>query len=107
MKSCFAGLFMLILLAGCSAKAPSAPGPSPYTDPRSLTQISEAAKVKIGMHEREVVKILGPPENVEEGFYSGKRLWFRLYNPKYETIPTNFLVSIDRHGYVTFVSDAK
>jgi hypothetical protein len=32
-------------------------------------------------------------------------MWFKLYNPKYETIPTNFLVSIDRNGYVTFISD--
>ena len=38
-------------------------------------------------------------------FYSGKRLWFLLYNPKYETIPTNFLISTDRYGYVTFISN--
>ena len=95
---------MMILLAGCSAKAPQ-PVESQYADPRSLTHLSETSRLKIGMHESEVINILGPPESTEEGFYSGKRLWFKLYNPKHETIPTNFLVSVDRFGKVTFISN--
>ncbi len=104
MKSWLMLVVMMVLLAGCSAKAPQ-PADSQYTDPRSLTHISETSRLKIGMHESEVIKILGPPVSTEEGFYSGKRLWFLLYNPKYETIPTNFLISTDRYGYVTFISN--
>lgn len=98
-------LFCLALsLAACSQKAPL-PAVGNGADPRSLTHIAETGKIKIGMHENEVLQILGAPASRESGFYSGYRLWYRLYNPKYETIPTNFLISTDRYGYVTFISD--
>lgn len=98
-------LVAAMLAAGCSGKQRPVVDEGFPADPRSLTHIDETRRLKIGMHEREVVRILGPPASKEEGFYSGTRLWFRLYNPKYETIPTNFLVSIDRYGYVTFISN--
>lgn len=93
----------ILCLAGC-AQRPSAiaPGQSPS---EGLTHISETGKLKIGMHESEVIRILGPPSSRESGFHNGSRLWFKLYNPKYDTIPTNFLISTDSNGYVTFISD--
>jgi len=98
-------LLVVSLFAGCAGR----PGPvedEGFTaDPRSLTHLDETRKLKVGMHESEVIRILGPPDSREEGFFSGTRLWFKLYNPQYATIPTNFLVSIDRYGYVTFISN--
>ena len=98
-------MFAAVLFSGCAGR----PGPGGdeglSADPRSLTHIDETRRVKVGMHESEVIRILGPPVGREEGFYSGTRLWFKLYNPKYDTIPTNFLISTDRYGYVTFISN--
>ena len=105
LKLFLVALISVSLYSGCAGR----PGPTGdeglSADPRSLTHIDEARRLKVGMHESEVIKILGPPVSREEGFYSGSRLWFKLYNPKYDTIPTNFLVSIDRYGYVTFISN--
>jgi outer membrane protein assembly factor BamE (lipoprotein component of BamABCDE complex) len=103
MQRLFVGLCVILVLAGCSQKIQQVPDGG-GADPRSLTHIDETDKIKIGMHENEVVRILGPPASKESGFYSGYRLWYKLYNPKYDTIPTNFLISIDRYGYVTFIS---
>ena len=97
--------FAALLFSGCAVRPGPAGDDGSYVDPRSLTHIDETRRLKVGMHESEVIRILGPPASREEGFYSGTRLWFRLYNPKYDTIPTNFLVSIDRYGYVTFISN--
>ena len=102
------GLLIFLLLAaslvGCARPVPPVP-PPPAEAPKSLTHIAETNKLRIGMHESEVFEILGPPVRRESGFNNGYRLWFSLYDPRYGvTLPSSYLVSTDRNGYVTFLS---
>lgn len=93
-----------LVAAGCS----STPQPSHDTvqtpDSRSLTHITETNKLRLGMHESEVFQILGAPSRRESGFSQGYRLWYELYDPRNGSVPSNYLISTDRNGYVTFIS---
>lgn len=98
--------FVFILgMTGCAQQPQQlSSGAGQAADSRSLTHISETNKLKIGMHESEVSKILGQPSRSESGFNGGYRLWFELYDPRNGSMPSNYLVSTDKNGYVTFIS---
>ncbi|NJC87276.1 MAG: outer membrane protein assembly factor BamE [Desulfuromonas sp.] len=99
-------LFILALcMAGCARQAPQVPDEGEKaTDARSLTHISETNILKLGMHESEASQILGPPARRESGFKNGYRLWYELYDPRNGMMPSNYLVSTDNNGFVTFIS---
>lgn len=98
-------LAVTFCLAGC-AKEPPPPsyGDTAVTDSRSLPHISETNRLRLGMHESEVYQILGPPARRESGYNNGYRLWYELYDPRNASVPSNYLISTDRNGYVTFIS---
>lgn len=99
-------LFALTLcVTGCAQQSSQlSSGEGQAIDSRSLAHISETNKLKLGMHESEVSRILGQPARRESGFNNGYRLWYELYDPRNGAMPSNYLVSTDKNGYVTFIS---
>lgn len=93
-----------LVVGGCSSSPPPSSDIVRPSDARSLTHIAETNKLRLGMHESEVFQILGPPSKRESGFSQGYRLWYELYDPRNGSVPSNYLISTDRNGYVTFIS---
>lgn len=94
-----------IVVAGCSSQPQTTSQVVQSLDSRSLTHIAETNKLRLGMHESEVFQILGPPSRRESGFRQGYRLWYELYDPRNGSVPSNYLISTDPNGYVTFISN--
>lgn len=92
-------------MAGCAGQPHEVSHDNgPATEAKSLAHIAETNKLRLGMHESEVRQILGEPARRESGFNNGYRLWFELYDPRNGMLPSNYLVSTDKNGYVTFIS---
>jgi hypothetical protein len=66
------GIIIAVVLSACAAEPREPLTPPAAPAPRALTPREQSLLLKLGMSEKEVIKLLGPPSKVEAGTCGGK-----------------------------------